>query len=139
MSARAEFIRAVAEYLVSDTGRKRVELQMGKSDAVKWAKAYSLSGCRRYASADEAGEAIRELLGGGAPEVGGELISLLNSAVPYSTTFLFLEPGCESVGQETPLAKAIEAAMQQKFRCWEQSWIRPRAESLCGKAEVAVC
>lgn len=54
----------------------------------------------------------------------------LDDAVPFHTTFLSHAPGCEAVGQGTPLAKAIERAMEQAFRNWEQSWIRPKLEEI---------
>lgn len=59
---RVDFLRAVAEYITSDVGRKSIELQMGKADAKLWARAYSLSGCPGYATADEAFESICRLL-----------------------------------------------------------------------------
>lgn len=54
------------------------------------------------------------------------LLMHLDNAVPYDTTFLFLADGCESIGQGTPLAKAIETAMKASFEIWAASWMRPR-------------
>lgn len=59
MSVRDKFIRAVAEYLTSDVGRKSIALEAGNADAIKWAQAYRASGCRGYATAEEAEQAIR--------------------------------------------------------------------------------
>ncbi len=54
-----------------------------------------------------------------------EMLRNLDNACPWDTTFLFLEPGCESVGQGTELANAIKQAMQASFNRWADSWIRP--------------
>ena len=58
------------------------------------------------------------------------VIESLENAVPYSTTFLFLEEGCGAVGQETPLAKAIEAAMKKKFDIWADTWMRDQLKEI---------
>jgi len=49
-------------------------------------------------------------------------------ACPWSTTFLFTEPGCDAVGQETALSKAIQASNKRHFEIWESTWITPRIE-----------
>jgi hypothetical protein len=49
-------------------------------------------------------------------------------AVPWDTTFLFLESGCGSVGQETPLAHAIEESLRRRFELWAATWITPRID-----------
>lgn len=54
----------------------------------------------------------------------------MRDAVPYTTTFLFLEPGCEAVGQGTALQIAIEKAMKVRFDLWAETWINPLIEQL---------
>ncbi len=61
-----------------------------------------------------------------------EILGSLDTAVPYGTTFLFMEEGCGAVGQGTPLARAIELAMKKHFQIWEQTWVRPHLEDLAG-------
>ncbi len=62
MSRRDELIRALAEFLSRDLGRKSIELEMGRVDARDWAKLYQLSGCHGYATAEETETAIRRTL-----------------------------------------------------------------------------
>lgn len=57
-----EFIKAVAAYLVSEMATKSILLQMGKPDAKAWAAAYNASGCRGYATQEEAEQSIRQII-----------------------------------------------------------------------------
>ncbi len=60
--ARADdFIEAVAEFLVSHQGRKSIELEMGKPDALAWAKIMGTVNVG-YSSKEEAVVAIRRIL-----------------------------------------------------------------------------
>lgn len=66
-------------------------------------------------------------------EIAADALKNLDSGVPWNTTFLFLEPGCEQVGQGTELAKAIEQAMAKSFRIWSDSWVRPHLEDIANR------
>lgn len=85
--------------------------------------------CHAARIAHEQEEMIQQLA-----EDRSKAVEHLDRAMPWSTTFLFSEPGCEAVGQATPLAKAIESAMKAAFERWEQSWIRPCVEPLAAVA-----
>jgi hypothetical protein len=49
-------------------------------------------------------------------------------ACPWSSAFLFLDPGCESIAQGSALAQAVETAMRIKFQRWAETWITPRID-----------
>lgn len=71
-----------------------------------------------------------------AHEHAQAMLDDIKNACPYSTTFLFLSEGCTTVGQESPLAHAIEKAMGERFRIWAESWIVPRLNDIVAKGKA---
>lgn len=62
-----------------------------------------------------------------------EVLAHLANAIPFSTAFLFLEPGCSQVGQGTELARSIEEALKKSFQVWANSWMRPYLEDIVNR------
>ena len=60
---KAEFIAALAKYLVEDQARKSIELQMGQESAKEWAHLRSLTPLSGYPSVEEAQEELEDFLG----------------------------------------------------------------------------
>lgn len=67
-----EFIKAVAEYITTESAIKSINLSLRKPDAKAWARAYQASGCRGWENAEQAEEAIRDLLSSAARNRAGE-------------------------------------------------------------------
>lgn len=61
LQAKSRFIRAIAEFLCSDVGRKSIELEMGKPGAKEWSALRCASPIRGYATVDEGEQILREL------------------------------------------------------------------------------
>ena len=59
---KAAFIRALAEFLSTDLGRKSIELEMGKDSAREWAKLRSTTPLFGYQSVEEATQVLTTFL-----------------------------------------------------------------------------
>lgn len=59
---KAEFVRALAEYLVGDQARKSIELEMGKESAKQWAKLRGAAPLMGYPTVEEAEKILTEFL-----------------------------------------------------------------------------
>ena len=59
---KAEFIRGLAEFLVSGQATKSIELEMGEPSALAWSKLRSLTPIFGYSTVEEAIETLTEFL-----------------------------------------------------------------------------